>query len=102
MLMEFGAIDERILKIKEFRTQFVPIIRADFAIIEKYKPDPLKKLDVPLAVYFGSEDRIVRKDNIILWRDYTSGEVTVKKCSGGHFFINNCAEEICSDINRCI
>lgn len=102
MLMEFGAIDERILKIQEFRIQFVPIIRADFAIIEKYKPDPLKKLDVPLAVYFGSEDRIVRKDNIILWRDYTSGEVIVKECSGGHFFINNCAEEICSDINRCI
>lgn len=102
MLLHFGAIDSRMTQMKIFKKQFLPIIRADFSIIKKYKPDMSKKINAEIAVYYGDEDKIVTKEKCDQWSDFTYNNVIIRKCQGGHFFINDYAKEICNDINCCI
>lgn len=94
-LMEFGAIDSRIFRIKRFREDYLPLIRSDFSIAEAFSLRD--RISVGISAYGGDSDRIVRPEDIEMWKEI-SDDVSIKIMSGGHFFIKNNMEEICRDI----
>lgn len=99
MLLDFGAIDERTLRIREFHQIFLPIIKADFNIVESYKADSSKKICADIKVYGGTEDKIISVDKLEAWKKYTTGKLNVVLCKGNHFFIKEHKKELCNDIN---
>lgn len=102
MLLGFGAVDSKIIRIRQFREQFLPIIRSDFTLIGNYHADPTNVIDSNISVFCGDCDKIVSRAACCEWKKYTKGKVDITELSGGHFFINEHVKEICGEINRCV
>lgn len=48
MLLQFGAIDRKVLKVSNFQEQFLPMIRSDFCCWNSIRQTASKKLILPL------------------------------------------------------
>ncbi|MDQ0175270.1 thioesterase II family protein [Bacillus chungangensis] len=102
-ILKYNGTNESVFKNKELASLFIPILRADFKIVETYKFDHTDdRLDCDISVFGGTEDRTVDWDDLLQWQ-----EVAKKKCNfysfkGGHFFINEHTEEVVNQINRII
>ncbi len=102
MLIEFGAVDTKITDARIFRERFLPLIRSDLGLIEKYHADPHNVIDSDIAVFCGDCDKIVGRSECSEWKRYTNGNVSIKEYSGDHFFIKEHIKEICASINHCV
>ncbi len=101
-LKDFGAIDERALKIREFYQIFLPVVRADFRMIENYSDDESRKISADIEVYGGDNDKIIDSGSLSLWKNRTSGKTDIFIRQGDHFFIKNCKAEVYGSIDRFI
>lgn len=101
-LINFGAMDKKTMKFREFRQVFLPVIRADFRLVEEYRADKSRVIDTDIYVYAGSEDKIFSADSISEWQKYTTGEVNCCIKDGGHFFVKDCKKELYENINELI
>lgn len=102
ILLQFGAIDRKLTELPEFIDKFMPVIKNDFQLISKFTPHYKKIVNSDINIYCGDNDKIADYNDCKEWCTLTSGEVKIKVCKGGHFFINNYYKNICNDINCCI
>ncbi|MFS0723489.1 thioesterase II family protein [Paenibacillus sp. 1P07SE] len=71
----------------ELRRLFLPILRADYTLLENYRHEPeAASLTAPVAVLTGSREE--RSELSAEWQRYTSGPCRVHVCEGGHFFLH--------------
>ncbi len=78
----------------EFRIYFLPIIRADYKLIENYKyVQKSSKIQVPTIIFYGDKDEI-KEEDIMSWNNYTQEKPEFFRFTGGHFFIYNHSQEI--------
>jgi surfactin synthase thioesterase subunit len=68
---------------------FLPLIRADFQIVETYEYVPDLPLSCPITVYGGTLDSEAPLERLSAWQAQTTGPCTVKQFPGGHFFIHD-------------
>ena len=97
-LISFGALDSRMMRLREFREIFLPIARSDFELVSSFMPDPAMKISCDISAYGGLDDLIVAPDRYTAWTEYTTGSVTVELMKGDHFFIKTGKKPICRDI----
>jgi len=102
-IKRMGGTPNELLAEKELFEIFMPILRADFRLIETYryikKSD--SKLNSKVTVLNGKEDEI--SDNELLgWQQYTKQSCNIVNFEGGHFFINDHAESIVDLINNVV
>lgn len=97
-LISFGALDSRMMRLREFREIFLPIARADFGLVSGFVPDPRMKVSCDISVYGGLYDLIVQPDKYSTWAEYTAGNVTIELMKGDHFFIKAGKKTVCRDI----
>jgi len=100
MLVGYGDIDEEYFRHEEFFEYFLPVLRADFQLVEDYTADKSNKLNCDIEVFIGEDDSFVTEDTAAEWKDYTHGEAEIHSFDGGHFFLKNYKNEICSMINE--
>jgi medium-chain acyl-[acyl-carrier-protein] hydrolase len=82
----YDGLPDALLKEKDVLAFFEPILRADFEAIGSYRYTPAPPLDLPITVIIGTEERTSYED-ACRWREVTTGEVTVLRFHGKHFFI---------------
>lgn len=75
----------------ELMQLFLPLLRADFELSEKYEYTSESPLDVPIAAWAGSEDAEVSVAEVAAWREHTSGAFRFEELPGTHFFIHGSA-----------
>ncbi|MEA5510000.1 beta-ketoacyl synthase N-terminal-like domain-containing protein [Crocosphaera sp. UHCC 0190] len=85
-LQKFQGIPEETLKKAEFDQQFLPILRADFALMETYLYGSGDLLNCPIYAFGGVDDRKVSQKDLESWSQQTSQDFRVKMFSGEHFF----------------
>jgi medium-chain acyl-[acyl-carrier-protein] hydrolase len=73
----------------EMRELFLPLLRADFEIVETYQYIQEMPLSCPIAVYGGTEDGHVPVETLSAWQKETTAECKVKVLPGDHFFIRS-------------
>jgi surfactin synthase thioesterase subunit len=99
-IYEIGGTDKEILHNKELSDLFVPIIKADYRMVEEYEyVDKVKRYNSNLTAFTGSKDTDVTYDNMLEWKSHTSGSFEIFEFDGGHFFINVYTKEIVDIIN---
>ncbi|WP_342373529.1 alpha/beta fold hydrolase [Propioniciclava soli] len=64
----------------------LPIIRADFEMLETYRIGAGEPLDVPVTVLGGREDALVGPADLLRWREYAP-LAGVRTFDGGHFYL---------------
>ncbi len=102
MLRDYGAADPTILEHDELLDLLMPMIRADFAMIEGYRCRPLPLLTCPVSAWCGDADAEVPPDTMRGWGDRTTGEFTLSVLRGGHFFLTEHRAEIMRAVHAAV
>ncbi len=85
----YGAVPEAIRQSEELKKIFLPILRADVELLEKYKNIRSEPLDCPISVLGGKSDPAISKTMLAGWQSHTSAVFIQHEFPGEHFFINS-------------
>ncbi|MFM6472366.1 MAG: thioesterase II family protein [Dolichospermum sp.] len=80
----------------------MPIIRADFALIESYIYDPQPALDCPIYTFGGLQDREVSYNALAAWQEQTTADFSLQMMDGDHFFINTAKTTLLNNVIQCL
>ena len=87
-LREKKGTPEVVLNSPELLEILLPAVRADFALVESYQYRANIRLDTPIEVFAGLEDK-VSEGSLAPWLAETTAKGAVHWFEGGHFFINS-------------
>lgn len=93
-MRRYGGTPDAILNDPEMMELLLPIIRADFKVLETYHYAAEAPLDLPLTVYGGSADIRTTKAELRAWSAETTGAFALRMFAGEHFFINTHRAEV--------
>lgn len=88
-IKEYNGIPIEVLRDEGLMSLFLPILRADFQILETYVYQERVPLPCDLIALGGSEDHMVNPQHMQEWKPYTSGKFDFRLFSGDHFFIKS-------------
>jgi len=88
-LRRFDGTPEEVLKHPELMEIFLPVLRADFALLETYEYTSEKPLDCPITAFGGLQDRKATREELAAWRDQTHGDFRLQLFPGDHFFLHS-------------
>ncbi len=84
--IRFGAVPEKLIHNNSFWRMYLPLYRADYSIIGKYRFENLYlSSSIPATVFYSESD--TPRSEMELWRKYFTGECDFLKYEGTHFFI---------------
>jgi surfactin synthase thioesterase subunit len=99
-LRDLGGVPEEVLANEELYSFFMPIMRADFEVLEK---DDCSEegiaLKIPIYALMGSEEK--RSNKINNWERFTLSNFQSKILEGNHFFIYDHVKELSKTIINC-
>ncbi len=101
-LKKYEGVSADVLAQKEFMQFFLPTIRADFSMIEKYQDMRKKALACRITGFFGAYDRFVKGTSDQAWKQYTTKDFNSYTYDGSHFFIREYEDEIVSTIRNVV
>jgi len=91
---QFGGITDDFNN-EEVRELFLPILRADFKILDDYIYDEKKeKIKCDVSVLYADDDFSTPYLDIEKWGVHTSSSVQFCRFHGGHFFVNTSQNRI--------
>lgn len=100
-MRDIGGTSEQLLKNDDFIKTFIPIIRADYKILETYDcVHTNTKFEFDISVLGGRRDKDFNDKELEVWKNCTIGKCSIYKFDGGHFFINEKVEDIVKIINK--
>jgi medium-chain acyl-[acyl-carrier-protein] hydrolase len=99
-LIIYNGIDERILHNDELLRLFLPIIKNDFSISENYHSKDSKPFPFDILALSGAQDPTVTQEEIIGWKEHTTGKFEYLSFQGGHFYIRNHQKSILNVVNK--
>lgn len=83
----YGGLPREVEENKVLRDFFLPIIRADFKLIEGYTYVNRNELiDCDLTVFYGKQDYSTPIEDMMEWRNQAGKNFFCVEFSGGHFF----------------
>lgn len=86
--IRFGTVPEKLINNKSFWRMYLPLYRADYLIIGKYKFEDLQLIsDIPATVFYSEED--TRYEDMEHWGNIFTGDIRFHEYEGTHFFIRN-------------
>jgi len=88
-LRHLKGTPEEVLANAELMQLLLPILRADFAVLETYFYTKEPPLACPITVFGGWQDREVSCDPLEAWREQTSTTFSLYMLPGDHFFIQS-------------
>ncbi|MBU2699295.1 surfactin synthase thioesterase subunit [Sporomusaceae bacterium BoRhaA] len=98
-IIKLGGIPEEVIQNTEFFNIFMPILRADYKLIETYKYSGMDKWNFDISVFSGNNDPEVQEYDIRGWKNYTNKKCDFYEFNGGHFFINDDMIQVVQKIN---
>jgi len=84
---QLGGTPGRLLEDHAIMRTFVPVLKADYEVIETYGPDGFRPLSCPLVACAGEQDTEVTTDNMSAWLQYTTGPAKLHWFEGDHFYL---------------
>jgi surfactin synthase thioesterase subunit len=95
----YGGIADAILRDPEVLRMFLPTLRADFTLLDRYRYRDGQPLPVPLTAIAGSDDPVEDPADVRAWADHTSAAFRLVNVTGGHFFHREAREEVAECVN---
>jgi len=97
--IKFGAVPEKLLTNKSFWRMYLPIYRADYSIIGKFRFENVSlKTRIPAIVFYSETD--TPRSEMELWKKYFIGDCEFFQYEGTHFFIQKHQAEIADVIKN--
>ncbi|MGD9823144.1 thioesterase II family protein [Desulfobacter sp.] len=99
-LRRFSGTPESVLENSDLMEIYIPILRADLAIEEKYTLKAEAPINIPITAIYGIEDDEAPKSVMASWKRYTTDSFELIGLPGGHFFINTARQAFLSCLSR--
>ncbi len=90
----FNGTPDRVWQDTKLMQQFLPALRADFAILETYFYADEPPLDCPITAFGGLEDPKVSQVALAAWDKQTKAEFNLQMFAGDHFFLQSARQEL--------
>ncbi|MFJ5276803.1 alpha/beta fold hydrolase [Streptomyces parvulus] len=87
-----------LLENDELMELYIPVIRADYTILDRYTATESDPLECPILALFGSEDSDADRAAVDGWRGHTRASFEVGRITGDHFFLHASESEVTSAI----
>jgi medium-chain acyl-[acyl-carrier-protein] hydrolase len=97
-LRELGGTPEAVLKDSSLMELMLPLLRADFALVETYEYKPEATLSCPITVFGGNADRDVPLQELCEWKEQTHNEFRLQMFQGDHFYLLHREAEVVREI----
>lgn len=102
-ILRLGGTPLEFFQSQELMDIYLPIMRADYKILETYSlHEFVNKLSCSISVFLGDKDLDTSIEDMKHWKLYTNNKCTLYMFHGGHFFINDCVEDVVSVINEIV
>jgi medium-chain acyl-[acyl-carrier-protein] hydrolase len=99
-LLQFDGIPEELFAHQELVDYFLPILRADYKIIEELSfPGIVEPFDCPITIFNGKEDMSII-NNHQDWSMYTKNNYRSYLFEGGHFYLYTKSNDLIQIINQ--
>ncbi|MDA2157985.1 MULTISPECIES: thioesterase II family protein [Bacillus cereus group] len=99
-VIELGGTPEEVVECEELLQLFIPILRSDFKILEKYiYREKKEKIQCSISILNGKEDDI-NLEELLAWKNHEGKGFKVYNFEGNHFFLNTNVESVTNIINK--
>lgn len=88
-LGKLAGTPKEVLEHAELMELMIPLLRADFQMVQTHKYHSEPPLGCPITVYGGLQDPEVTPDNLRMWKEQTSSDFALHMLPGDHFFIRS-------------
>jgi medium-chain acyl-[acyl-carrier-protein] hydrolase len=85
----YGPLPAILLQDPELMQLFLPILRADLAVIETYLYQEAPPLDCPISAFGGWQDNVATEESLSVWRNQTHSKFNLTMFPGDHFYLQN-------------
>lgn len=97
-----GGTPREVLDNAELMSLLMPILRADFEVVETWQYTPEPPLDVPITALGGHQDELAPPTELSGWHEHTVREFSTHLFPGGHFFLHSAAVPVLTVIARAL
>lgn len=87
MLHALGGLPQALLRQPELLRIFLPTLRADLRLAERYRRPDVPALPVPVMAFAGEDDPMTDDAGVLAWKRETTGTCELVFVRGGHFFL---------------
>ncbi|MFF2062983.1 thioesterase II family protein [Streptomyces sp. NPDC058200] len=84
--------------VPELRELLLPVLRSDYRLIETYHPENPVRLRAPVIAYQGDRDYGCSREQVLAWRELTTGGFALRSFPGDHFYLAPREAELTADI----
>ncbi|HRW05161.1 MAG TPA: alpha/beta fold hydrolase [Caldilineaceae bacterium] len=84
----------------DLRNLFVPLLRADFTLVERYQCRIITPLPCPIVAFGGESDSRTSGADLMAWQELTQDAFNLHLLPGGHFYLNEHTQALIAYINR--
>lgn len=86
-LQRLNGTPAEVLENTELIKLVIPLLRADFELIQTYAYEPDPPLDCPITAFGGLQDTEVVREDMEPWREETTSDFRIHMLPGDHFFL---------------
>lgn len=97
-LRQLEGTPPEVLNNSELLSLLLPLLRADFELIETYQYTCRPRLQCPITAFGGMQDKHISFDDLDAWREETRGEFKLRMLPGNHFFLQDSESEILTTV----
>ncbi|WP_019031049.1 thioesterase II family protein [Salinispora arenicola] len=84
---QFAGYRHDALDVPELREVLLPVLRADVAMHENYRPTARDPLSVPITALRGTDDHLVAREEAVEWAATTRVDFVYQELPGGHMYL---------------
>jgi medium-chain acyl-[acyl-carrier-protein] hydrolase len=87
-LRQLNGTPAAVLNNEELMEILLPILRADFAVLETYKYSYEAPFNCPIFVFGGVQDQEIKPEQLEAWQKQTLNSFSLTMLPGDHFFLH--------------
>ncbi|MEW5989007.1 MAG: alpha/beta fold hydrolase [Chloroflexota bacterium] len=88
-IRNFNGTPEAVLQHPELMQLVLPILRADFTLVETYTYQPDEPLNCPISALGGVQDKDATREELDALRQQTRRAFSLRMFAGDHFYLND-------------
>lgn len=93
-LRDLNGTPTEVFESSELIQLVLPVLRADFELVETYVYSDDAPLSCPITAFGGKRDATVRAQKLEPWREQTTASFALRMFEGDHFFLRQAAEPL--------
>jgi medium-chain acyl-[acyl-carrier-protein] hydrolase len=99
-LRQLNGTPEAVLQSAELMQLMLPILRADFALVETYAYRAEEPLDYSISAFGGLQDDGTSYDDLKAWQEQTRRAFSLRMFPGDHFYFHSHRLQLLSVVSQ--